>query len=106
MYTLPSRNEPVVNSINSDPDLKHGNVLVNASFRLEWYCLINAWAFKKLSGQVTEHANLKLPVKQRGLVHRVVDSILSKLLEKSWTQKGPVAILFSFRILYKIFQCC
>lgn len=99
MYTLPSRNEPVLNSINSDPDLKHGNVLINASFHLECYCLINAWAFKKLSGQLTECANFKLPVKQRSLVHRVVDSILSKLPEKILTEKGPVAILFSFRIL-------
>lgn len=87
MSTLPSGNEPVVNSINSDLDLKHGNVLLNASFHLEWYCLINAWAFKKLSGQLTECDNFKLSVKQRGLVHRVVDSILSKLSEKKLDTK-------------------
>lgn len=72
---------------------------MKASFHLEWYCLINARAFKKLSGQLTEWANFKLPVKQKGLIHRVVDSILSKLPENILTRKGPVAILFSFLIL-------
>lgn len=67
-------------------------MLMNANFHLECYCLINTSAFKKLAGQLTVCVKF-LSVKRRILVDRVVDSILSKLLEKSWPQKIPVAVL-------------
>ena len=43
----------MVNNTNLDPDLKPGKMLINGNFHLEWYCLINTCALKKLSGQLS-----------------------------------------------------
>lgn len=86
MYTLPSRNQPVVNSANLDPDLRRGNMLINVNFHLEWYCLIDTWVFQKLSGQLTVCVFI---CKTKDFGSR--SCLLSKLREKNSSQKALVA---------------